>query len=78
MSYVTTSVDIDVRDVLDELDDEELLDEIERRSLDLDSKFIDGDQMRELLTKVWMKRRQGQDFTKELDDLIYYGTGRIV
>ena len=78
MSYVTTSVDIDVRDVLDELDDEELLDEIERRSLEWDRRFIDGDQMRELLTQVWLKRRQGQDFAKELDDLIYYGTGRIV
>lgn len=78
MSYITTSVDIDVRDVLDELDDEDLLDEIERRGLELDSKFIDGDQMRELLTKVWIKRRQGLDFAKELDDLIYYGMGKIV
>jgi len=77
MSYISTSVEIDVRDVLDELDDEELLDEIERRSLDLNSRFIDGDQMREMLTQVWLKRRQGQDFAKELDDLIYYGLGRI-
>jgi len=33
---------------------------------------------RELLTAIWLKRRQGQDYQAELDQLIYNGLGKIV
>lgn len=76
MPTVYTEVEVNVD--LDEFDDDDLIDEMERRGLDLNSRYIDGDQMRELLTQLWQKRRQGQDFERELDQLIWYGIGKIV
>ena len=58
--------------------EEKIMDEMERRGLDLNSKYIDGDQMRELLTKVWIHRREGRDYQRELDQLIWYGIGKVV
>lgn len=78
MSYISTSVDIDVQDVLDELDDDELIEEIERRGLDMNTKYVDGDQIREWLTAIWLNRRNGRDYQRELDQLIYFGLGKIV
>jgi len=71
---VTTEVDVD----LEEFDDSELLDELERRGLDMNSKFVDGDQMRELITQIWIKRRTNADYQHELGDLIYFGIGKIL
>lgn len=76
MPTVYTEVEVDVD--LDSFDDDDLIEELERRGLDLNTKYIDGDQMRELLTQVWSKRRQGQDYQRELDQLIWYGIGKIV
>jgi hypothetical protein len=76
MPTVYTEVEVDVD--LDSFDDDDLMDEMERRGLDLNSKYIDGDQMRELLTQVWIKRREGRDYQRELDQLIWYGIGKIV
>lgn len=76
MPTVYTEVEVDVD--LDSFDDDDLVEELERRGLDLNTKYIDGDQMRELLTQVWSKRRQGQDYQRELDQLIWYGIGKIV
>ena len=76
MPTIYTEVEVDVD--LDKFDDDDLVDEMERRGLDLNSKYIDGDQMRELLTQVWIKRRQGQDYQRELDQLIWYGIGKVV
>jgi hypothetical protein len=78
MSYISTSVDIDVQDVLDELDDDELIEELERRGLDMNTKYVDGDQMREWLTAIWLNRRHGKDYQRELDQLIYFGLGKIL
>jgi hypothetical protein len=76
MPTVYTQVEVDVD--LDSFDDDDLMDEMERRGLDLNSKYIDGDQMRELLTQVWIKRREGRDYQRELDQLIWYGIGKVV
>jgi hypothetical protein len=76
MPTVYTEVEVDVD--LDSFDDDDLIDEMERRGLDLNSKYIDGDQMRELLTQVWIKRREGRDYQRELDQLIWYGIGKVV
>lgn len=76
MPTVYTEVEVDVN--LDSFDDDDLVEELERRGLDLNTKYIDGDQMRELLTQVWSKRRQSQDYQRELDQLIWYGIGKIV
>lgn len=76
MPTVYTEVEVDVD--LEAFDDDDLMDEMERRGLDLNSKYIDGDQMRELLTKVWIHRREGRDYQRELDQLIWYGIGKVV
>ncbi len=78
MPTVYTEVEVEVDVDLDSFDDDDLIEELERRGLDLNAKYIDGDQMRELLTQVWSKRRQGQDYQRELDQLIWYGIGKIV
>jgi hypothetical protein len=51
---------------------------MERRGLDLNMKFISGDSMRELITRVWQLRREGRDYQLELDQLIWYSLGKIV
>jgi hypothetical protein len=73
---ITTEVDVDID--LDEFDDDQLLNELESRGLDMNSRFVDGDQMREILEQIWIKRRTNLDYQKELDDLIYFGIGKIL
>jgi len=72
--YKEVEIDVDIED----FDDDDLIDEIERRGLDFNTKYIDGDSMRELLTTVWEKRRRGLDYQKELDDIIWYGIGKVI
>jgi hypothetical protein len=74
--YKEVEVDVDVD--LDDFDDDDLIEEIERRGLDLNMKFISGDDMRELITRVWQLRREGREYQAELDQLIWYSLGRIV
>jgi len=68
------TVDVD----LDDFDDEDLLDEIERRGLDLDHGYTDSDEIKRLLVSIWEKKRLDQDFTRDLEDLIYYGIGKVI
>ena len=76
MPTICTEVEVDID--LDNFDNDALMDEMERRGLDLNSKYIDGDQMCELLTQVWIRRREGRDYQRELDQLIWYGIGKVV
>jgi hypothetical protein len=76
MPTVYTEVEVDVD--LSDFDDDDLCDEMERRGLDLNSKYISGDEMQELITRVWQLRRTGQDYQRELDQLIWYGLGKVV
>jgi hypothetical protein len=76
MPTVYTEVEVDVS--LADFDDDDLIEELENRGLDLNTQLISGDEMRELLTQVWTRRRQGQDYQRELDQLIWYGIGKIV
>ena len=67
MAYktITTEVDVD----LDDFDDDELLDEIERRNLSVNCR---------LLEDIYYKRVMGKDFTAEIDRYLYETIGRIV
>ena len=78
MSYITVNADIDARDVLEELDTDELIGELERRGRDYNTQGVDADAMRELLEKIWMNRRTGKDYQSELNALIYGVLGKIV
>ena len=76
MPTVYTEVEVDVD--LDSFDDDDLVEELERRGLDLNTKFVNGDDMREILTQLWHRRRTGQDYQHQLDQLIWYGIGKVV
>jgi hypothetical protein len=74
--YVNVHVDVD--DVLDELDDDDLIAELERRGKDYNTDGVDADAMRGLLETIWINRRNGKDYQAELDALIYGVLGKIV
>ena len=76
--YVNVDVDIDRDDILREMDDEELIEELERRGKDFNTQFVDGDVAREKLTKIWLLRREGKSYDNELDDFIYYVLGKVI
>ena len=70
--YREVEVDIDISD----FDTEDLLDELESRGeLPAEASF----DAKELLEKIWMKRRLGNhDYQTELDQLIYQTLGHVV
>ena len=76
--YKTIEVDVD----LDEFDTDDMVAELRRRGvgidpLDLNTVDVDADELRETLQNLYHKRRQGLDYERELDQLIWYGLGRI-
>ena len=68
---VDTTVDVDID--WEDLDTEEMIEELERR------KAIPA--MREfpavILERIYLKRKSKEDYTRDLDDLIYQVIGRI-
>ncbi len=68
---VETYVDVD----LDDFDTEDLVEELERRGMGMEVSNQTGT---ELITAIYQKRRLGQDYQRELDELIYLGIGKIV
>ena len=73
MPTVETYVEVDVE--LTDFSDDDLIEEMESRGLALEYNSQTGT---ELITAIYHKRRLGQDYQRELDDLIYLGIGRIV
>jgi hypothetical protein len=76
MPYVNTYVDSE--DILDELSDDELITELEKRGKDYNLNFVDGDKMKEVLQSLYEKRRIGNDYQSELDQLIYGILGKVI
>jgi hypothetical protein len=72
------NVHVDVDDVLEEIDTDDLIEELERRCIDYNTNGVDGDEMRGLLEKIWLNRRNGKDYQAELNKLIYGVLGKIV
>ena len=68
--YKEVEVDVDLED----FDTEDLIDELESRGAG-GGEFGDG---KDILTRIYEKRRLGQDYQDDLDRLIYVGLGRIV
>jgi len=78
MTYKTVSTYVDVDVDLEDFDTDDLIEELENRGIDYNTNGVDGDEMRETLEKIWLKRRQGQDYQFELDQLIYGVLGRVI
>lgn len=77
MVRVYREVEVDVEVDLDEFDDDDLIKEIMSRGLSLNTEYVSGERMRELLEALYEKRRYGHDYQRELDALIWYGLGRM-
>ena len=73
MPTVEKYVEVDVE--LTDFSDDDLIEEMESRGLALECDSLTGT---ELITAIYQKRRLGQDYQHELDQLIYLGTGRII
>ena len=72
MPTVYTEVEVDVE--LHDFDTDDLVEELESRGMGFEVASQTGT---DLLTAIYLKRRLGQDYQRELDDLIYLGIGRI-
>ncbi len=73
MPTVETYVEVDVD--LDDFADEDLIEELERRGLGAD---VPESTATELINSIYQKRRLGDDYQAELEQLIYQTIGRIV
>lgn len=76
MVSIYTEVEVDV--ALDEFDTDDLINELERRGLDYNTRGVDADEMRQLLEEIWYKRRLNKDYQSELDRLIWGVLGKVV
>jgi len=74
--YRTVYTEVEVEVDISEFSTDDLLDELASRS----SLPIEGDlNSKELLEKIWLKRRNGNnDYQEELDRLIYEVLGYVV
>lgn len=68
--YVSAEVEVD----LSEFDTEDLIEELGNRGHGVDEppSYSEG------IQKIWMKRRLGHDYQKELDELIYWTIGKVI
>jgi hypothetical protein len=73
MPTIYTEVEVDVS--LDDFDDYDLIDELERRGKGFE---VASTTPTELVTAIYEKRRQGKDYQRELDELIYVAIGKII
>ncbi len=73
--YTEVEVDVDMSD----FDTDDLIEELENRGRDYNTRGVDADEMRLLLESIWQKRRMGNpDYQTELDRLIYGVLGKVV
>ena len=73
MPTVYTEVEVDVE--LHDFDTDDLIEELEKRGKGFE---IASESGTELLTAIYQKRRLGQDYQRELGELIYVGIGKII
>jgi hypothetical protein len=73
--YITISQEVDVEIDMEDFDTDELVEELQRRSKS--GSTIDDESSMQLLQKIYLKRRTGQDYEQDLDNLIYESLGRL-
>ena len=74
--YKTVYKEVEVEVELHDFDTDDLIQELEERG-ELPSSTGPYDS-NELVQQIWMLRRNGKDYQRVLDDLIYAVTGHIV
>ena len=70
MPTVSTTIDVDVD--LDQFDTDDLIDELESRG------EVFQTESKSILEEIYLLRRTGMDYQRQLDDLIYRVLGRII
>lgn len=75
MRYKTVTVDVDID--LSEFNTDDLLEELDLRGHGVAS-GPGPYNSKELVEQIWMLQRNGRDYQRQLDDLIYTVTGCIV
>ena len=73
MTYITVNTDVDID--IGEIDTDDLVEELERRGKGME---VESNSGTELVTAIYQKRRLGQDYQRDLDQLIYQTIGRIM
>lgn len=73
MAVIETYVTVDVD--LDEFETDDLIEELKRRGKGSEVAAVSD---ATLVTSIYQKRRTGQDYQSELDELIYMTIGKIV
>lgn len=73
MPTVYTEVEVDVG--LEDFDDEDLVEELERRGMGFE---IAGRTGTEIIRAIYEKRRLGKDYNSDLNELIYLAIGRVL
>ena len=73
--YTTVEKWIDIDVDLEDFDDEDLIEELERRGKDMSYTFGESE---ELIDKIYHARRQGKPYEDLLDQYLYIKTGRAV
>ena len=71
MPIIETYVEVDVD--LDDFDTEDLIEELERRG----ETYTSNSYVLELIKTLYQKRRTGQDYSYELETIIYETIGRV-
>jgi hypothetical protein len=74
MTYKTIYTEVEVDVDLSDFDTDDLIEELELRG----SGVMDYGDGREVLQSIYEKRRLGQDYQPELDQLIWNSLGKIV
>lgn len=74
MTYKTVYKEVEVDVELDDFDTDDLIEELERRS----TGTLDYGNGTEVLRSIYEKRRLGQDYQQELDELIWLGLGKVL
>lgn len=74
--YATVETYVEVEVDLGEFDTDDLIDELESRG----EMVVRDDETPSsaILTAIWEKRRMGQDYQRELDELIYTVLGKVI
>jgi hypothetical protein len=72
MPLIYKEVEVEIE--LEDFETDELVEELERRG----SGTVDYGDGKEVLESIYQKRRLGQDYQTELDQLIWLGLGKIV
>jgi len=76
--YKTIYTEVEVEVDLTDFETEDLLDELESRGAGTMGHGTGPYDSKELVEQIWMLRRNGKDYQRQLDNLVYNVTGHVI